>query len=77
MGVISTRTPSRGTKGWEIKHADNAVGWYTRDYVARGRACRHCGHTALTAEISLDDFIGLIRESDGGHAPTSLIEKKH
>ena len=39
--------------------ADEAVGWYTQDWVARTRVCFACGWASRTVEILNSDWVAM------------------
>lgn len=60
--VTNSRTPDAPNGyGNLLREANKAVGWYTKDYVARTRVCSN-KHTFTTVELTAADFDALCRE---------------
>ena len=73
--VASSRTIKKPGKGWEMRHAQRVVGWYTQDFVVRTRTCTNCAYKDFTVELLLDDIKGIMSETAKGHAPGRLIDR--
>lgn len=46
-----------------MREADEMVGWYTKDYVARRRVCEN-GHSFTTVEVSVEDLREILKGNE-------------
>jgi len=61
--VVNSRTPDAPNgSGSLMREAEEAVGWYTQDYVARRRVCEN-GHAVTTVEILAEDIHEMLKEN--------------
>ena len=46
-----------------MREADEPVGWYTKDYVARRRVCEN-GHAFTTVEVTVADLCEILKGNE-------------
>lgn len=62
--VTNSRTPDAPNgSGSLMREADEMVGWYTKDYVARRRVCEN-GHSFTTVEVSVEDLREVLKGNE-------------
>ena len=54
--VKTTRTSSNPRGYRAARVVDDAVSWYSQDWVARIRSCKNCGWSGVTVEMPVEDL---------------------
>ncbi len=60
VSVTNTRhadSPRFGKNVGLLDDADEVVGWYTQDWVVRQRDCKSCTWSAVTIEVTKEDWV--------------------